>query len=412
MKFDVLKKKVMPCLMSALMLATIVFGVTPVYADNGITILSDTSMSFDTYLVMDKEANVPSATFSYSVSAGIASGDILAGVNASDVTVTGTSANTVKFTTSDSAVTGSNSAVKNYNSSAQKYAKKTVSVDFSGCTFNEAGTYRYVITESGSNQGVTIDSNVKRTVDVYVVNDGEPITEEHVVCGGCGMDFGMGPEADDAAGEHLVEADFFGPCQNYSVKTVTVYPTAISGYIMYDGTTKSSGFTNTYDTSNLTFRKEVSGNQASYNKYFPFTVKITNAVAGTIYDVDLSNAETNPNGNTNPSKLTVGSNGTVSQTFYLKHGQEIKINGIAKSSKYTVTEDAGDYTSTAAGVTNYTGATSGTIASADVKTSYLNTKNGVVPTGIAMNVAPFAMVALVGCAGIVGVVTKHNKYDD
>ena len=45
--------------------------------------------------------------------------------------------------------------------------------------------------------------------------------EAAVVCGGCGKTF-TGNGAEDAAIEHLAEADFFGPCQNYSVKQVKV----------------------------------------------------------------------------------------------------------------------------------------------------------------------------------------------
>ena len=58
---------------------------------------------------------------------------------------------------------------------------------------------------------------------------------------------------------------------------------------IYD-TTKDKGFTNEYATQDLTFSKTVTGNQGSREKYFQFTVKISNAVAGTKYDVDLTNA--------------------------------------------------------------------------------------------------------------------------
>ena len=408
MKKNFFKTSVLPCMASALMLVSSFMGVTPVMAEDGVSI---STMTFDKYLVMDSEANVPNATFSYSVSAGSASDGILAGVDADSVTLTGTSSNTIAFTTGDTTYTGDNSAIKDYDSATEKYAKKTAILDFSGCTFTEAGTYRYVITETGSNQGVTNDASTTRIVDVYVNNDGEPVEEGHVICGGCGVDFGAGEAATEVWADHAME-DFFDNCENYTVKSVTVYSTSISGFVLYDGSTKSSGFTNAYDTSNLTVRKEVSGNQASFNAYFPVTVNITNAVAGTVYDVDLSGASASADGNTNPAQLTVGSNGTISQTFYLKHGQEITINGIAKNSKYSVTEDAGDYTSTAAGISGYTGAVSGTIASADIKTSYLNTKEGVVPTGIVMNVAPFAAVTLLGGVGIVTMAMKRKSEDD
>ena len=183
--------------------------------------------------------------------------------------------------------------------------------------------------------------------------------------------------------------------------------------------TKSQGFTNSYDTSDITIAKRVSGNQASRNKYFEFTVNITGAVPGTVYDVDLSNADattqsnaatiTANEGKTNPATLTVGADGTVTQKFYLAHNQDIVIQGVAKDSKYKVTENAEDYKSTAAGVDGYTDATNGTVASADLKTSYLNTRDGVIPTGVIMTVAPFAAVTLLGGVGAVTMVMKKRK---
>ena len=40
---------------------------------------------------------------------------------------------------------------------------------------------------------------------------------------------------------------------------------------------KSQGFTNSFDTSDLTLRKQVTGNQASRDKYFEFTLNIDKA---------------------------------------------------------------------------------------------------------------------------------------
>ena len=97
------------------------------------------------------------------------------------------------------------------------------------------------------------------------------------------------------------------------------------------------------------------------------------------------------------------------RSLYLAHGQEIKIQGIAKDSAYTVTENAEDYKSTAAAVTDYTDATNGTVVSTDLKTSYLNTREGVIPTGVVMAVAPFAAVTLLGGAGVVTMVMKKKK---
>ena len=357
-----LKTKVMPCLASATMIVGGVMNAMPVMA----VMVEKNTCKFDKYLVMDNEANVPNATFTFAVSAGVAADGVMAGVDANKVVVTGTSGNQVVFSTDDATKTDANSLIKDFDATTEKYVQKSVSLDFSACVFAEPGVYRYVVTESGTNQAVTNDASATRIVDVYVNNDGN---------GG----------------------------------------TKIAGYVLYTDAesmdeTKSQGFTNDYDTSNVTIRNEVTGNQASMSKYFAFTVEITDAVAGTIYDVDLSNASADADGNNNPTQLTVGEDGTVSQVFYLKHGEEIVVNGIAKNSKYSVTENADGYKATAAGVDGYTGAVSGTIESADVKTSYLNEKTGTIPTGVIMNVAPFASVTLLGGVGA-GIVLAMRKKD-
>lgn len=43
----------------------------------------------------------------------------------------------------------------------------------------------------------------------------------------------------------------------------------------------------------------------------------------------------------------------------------------------------------------------GKVVSRDLKTSFLNTRNGVIPTGVIMSVAPFAIATVLGGAGIV-----------
>lgn len=344
---------------------------------------------FEKYLVMDSQANVPKAEFTYAVTAGAATTytvdgktfQILAGVDADKVTMAGvgtTTANTIAYAPTDTAAQDENANVKDYDKATEKYAKKEATLDFSACKFTEPGIYRYVITESGTNQAVTNDEDSTRIVDVYV---------------------------DDAS-------------------TATEKKLEVKGFVMYSGSgetsvdTKSQGFTNAYDTSDLTIRKEVSGTQASHNKYFKFTVKLTNAVADTVYTVDLTGAEatiaadgTNPE-RTNPATLTADADGNVTATFWLQHGQEIKIQGIAKDTTYEVTEDADGYESTAAGVANYNDATNGTVASTDLKTSYLNTKDGMIPTGVIMTVAPFAAVTLIGGIGAAAMLMKKGKSED
>lgn len=367
--------------------------------------------TFDKYLVMDEQAEVPNASFTYAVTAGTAKAydvagkkfAVLAGVDADKVTMAGVgteAANTITYKPGDATLNDENALVKDYYKETDKYAKKTATLDFSACGFTEPGIYRYIVTESGTNQGVTNDADATRVVDVYV-NDASGEGENKLTIAG----YVLHSNADDAPDVSLGE-------NNGSTGS-------------YVGT-KSQGFTNSYDTSDILISKMVSGNQASRDKYFEFTVNITDAVPGTVYDVDLSNADattktnaatiTANEGKTNPAKLTVGADGTVTQKFYLAHRQSITIQGVAKDSKYKVTENAEDYKSTAAdAIDNAEGkgdATSGTVASEDIHTGYLNTRNGVIPTGVIMTVAPFAAVTLLGGAGAVTMVMKKKKSEE
>ena len=295
------------------------------------TAVAGTSTTFYKYLVMDVDANVPNATFAFTVAPGTAiaatenSVAVLAGIGTPTIA-------DVTFAPTDSTTAGLPSDATGTTTANKKYATKTATVDFSKISFTEPGIYRYIVTETATtNQGVTNDESATRTLDVYVTdNDGALEVSSYVLH--------TGTDA-PAAGTDKGSADVSN-----------------TGDKLGD---KSAGYTNTYDTSNLTFSKTVSGNQASRDKYFAFTVTIRGAVAGTVYDVDLTKADVNISANPNdattcignavtqPQRLTVPADGTVTQVFYLQHGQEITIKGIAKDSTYTVTENAEDYKSTA-----------------------------------------------------------------
>lgn len=379
-------------MMSVMAAGMMMTSAVPVLAARSpVSVGGTVTTQFDKYLVMDAEANVPNVSFTYAITAGTAQKAtdghvaVLAGVDADMVTMAGVgsdTANTIAFKQGDATSQDANALVKNYDKSTEKYAKKTATLDFSACDFTQPGVYRYVITESGTNQAVTNDADATRIVDVYV--------EE--------TDAGL-----SIAGYVLHATD----------DVVSVDGTNPSG--------KSQGFTNEYDTSNLTIRKEVSGNQAAKTKYFKFTVNITGAVVGTVYNVDItgadsavvSNASASTNaeytGKMNPTSITVGEDGSASVDFYLCHGQQVVIQGIAKDTKYNVSEVAEDYTSKPAAVEGYKDGVNGTVASADLKTSYLNTRSGQIPTGVMMTVAPFAVVTLLGGAGVVTMTMKKKR---
>lgn len=386
----------------AIMTATMIMSAVPVCAaDNSYTGVPGGSTTFDKYLVMDQEANVPNASFTYTIESGTAKTynvedkkfEVLAGVGTPTMTDEDKDADgyqlVFKPTDTLNKTLQTGDQVKDFDATKQGYAKKTSTVDFSGVTFTEPGIYRYVITETGTNQAVTNDTNDKRYLDVYVTDENGSLKVSGYILHATDSEVGM----KESQGSDGTQED-----------------------------NKSQGFTNTYDTSNLTFKKEVSGNQASHDKYFEFTVKIENAVPGTVYNVDIKGATPTSGDNaatiaananqTNVTKLTADNAGKVSQKFYLQHGQYITIQGIAKESTYTVTENKEDYKSEAAAVENYKDPATGTVVNVDLKTSYLNTRDGVIPTGVIMTVAPFAAVTLLGGFGIAKLSMKKRRDDE
>lgn len=410
---------------AAVLTAVMAMSASPVMAANysGTNLTAGTTTQFDKYLVMAEGANVPNAEFSYTITgAGNAKAydvagrkvQILDGIGAPTITWDshGAENSTVKFGPADSTVT-----YAEYSASAaaqstelvkdlvagKKYAKHTATVDFSGITFPEPGIYRYKIEEANTvQQAITNDGNLVRYLDVYITDDGN--------------------------GKLGVE----GYILHSSAADVPMNDTngSVGGNSQSDN--KSQGYTNNYETHDLIFSKTVSGNQASRDKYFKFHVKIENAVAGNVYTVSLGddsnanttdgNAEVAPTENTatvytgmsNPTSLTVGANGAVEQDFYLQHGQSIAIRGLAKDTKYTVTETQEDYKPSAT-------ATEGTVDQAgnkvtvdavavDNTAAFTNTRTGVIPTGVIVSILPFGIAAVL--AGTSFAVFRGKKEED
>lgn len=428
-----MKKNLLPKMgMTALMVATAFAGVgTPVLAaagtNYGTTIEGTKTTTFDKFLVMDKQANVPNATFTYTVTAGNAKAysvadkkfQVLAGVDADKITMAGVggtaeaaaAANTIVFRQgdgSDTHDTTKDEYVKDLVA-GKKYAMKTGTLDFSKVQFTEPGVYRYIITEDGTNQGITNDADLTRVLDVYV-NDASADVDgtftKKLTIAGYVLHSNVDDEPDVSAGEN------FGSTGAYTDK-------------------KSQGFTNSYDTSDLTLRKQVTGNQASRDKYFEFTLNIAAAQPNTKYDVVIDDADATSKANaatidanagqTNVTSITTDGAGKATQKFYLQHGQQITIQGLAKDTTYTVTENTEDYKSTAntkdtpvvdTKADTEAAPVDGTIVSTDLTTGFLNTRDGVIPTGVIMAVAPFAVVTILGGAGVVTMVMKKNKKED
>lgn len=380
---------------TAVLTALLVAGMatTPVMAEGSTYApVKGTNTTFDTTIYMRDKAKVPNITFHYAVTAGAAqeasAGNLAVLAGGDGVTSTGlpTIAD-ITFTANDAKASDGLSI------------KKTGTVDFSGVTYKEPGVYRYVVTESGEAQGVTHENNAHKSedrikaLDVYVTDDG--------------------------AGNLVV-----------------------SGYVMHDSETdkaaqldatkklddKDTNFEHLLTTFDVVLSKKVTGNQGSRDEYFKFTVDIKGAEEGTQFIVDLANADatTKTNGvntetHVNPALLTAGEDGTLTQDFWIQNGQSVKIQGLAGSTGYTVTEAENAYKTNISVTGDTTNDAENDIKAVAAKTvtdkavtmdttvAYTNDKSGAVPTGIIMPIAGATSIMLIGGAGVGYFILKNKK---
>lgn len=343
-----LKSRIFAVMVSVMLLATC-FMSTTAFANTD----DDAIATFHKVLTVEDGVKVPPATFNFTITNGDANytdgNTIDAGFKANDVVV-----NPVSFGPTDTVVDGE--------------VKKELKVDFTKVNWEAPGVYHYVLTETDGNQdGIKYDT---KNYDLYV-------TVEYAENG-----------------------------TDLEVKS----------YKMIDPdkeTAKDDGnINNAYETANLTLKKEVTGNQGDKNKEFTFTVNITNAVPGTVYAVDLTNAK--DAGNT---ELTVGTEGTVTATYKLSNGENVVIKGLTENTKYTITET--DYSDVGYTTTYKVGtgkATEGKVYTAenmgkdDTSVTFINNKQGNVPTGILLETAPYMILGAVVLAGIVVLfVTRRRR---
>ena len=353
-------------------------AVTPVCAA-GITYTPVTgeSTSFTSTINVSATANVPNVTFSYDVAAGAAQ----AASDGNLAIYAGNDGTTSVGLPSIANVTFSAADAKTTDTTVVKEA----TVDFSGVSFKEPGVYRYVVTEQGSAQGITSEEDKIKALDVYVT-DNNGVLE-------------------------------------------------VSGYVMHndensaakklDATArlddKDVDFEHSLATSDLTISKTVTGNQASHDEYFEFTVALSGADEGAKYTVDLSAADatTSTNGinteaHTNPAEIVIGADGSATATFWIQHGQSVVIQGIGNNTKYEITEANRDYevseevTGDEDAVKEGAKVTDAALT-ADTEVAYTNSKSGAVPTGLFMGVGG-ASVMLIGSG--LAIVAKNKKKKD
>lgn len=378
-----MRRKIVNSAAVAIAAAVMMMNTMPVLA---YTEVAGGTTTFNKYLVMDTDTNVPNLEFTFNVTPGTATDSILAGVGTPVIT---TDDNTTEDGAQLAFIPGMSTStdttgerVKEFDSSTQKYAKKTATIDFSGCKFEKPGIYRYVITESkNSESAVTNDTNAYRYLDVYVEDVNGALKVASYVL-------------------HATDTEITGTKDD-------------NGNITWnaENDTKSQGYTNNYETVDLTVKEEVYGNMADKTKEFQYHLELEDSIPGNEYTVTIKDESDNV---IKTDTITVDEDGKVSYDFKLKHGDTIEIPGISKDTKYKVTVENGTddgYTESKENIDGYTDLVSGTLDE-DKDTSYKHTKEGLIPTGVIMTVAPFAAVTLLGGAGAVALKMKKKREED
>ena len=388
--------------------------VSTAFAEERYTPVEGGKTTFNKYLIVRAGTHVPHVSFTYSAAPGEAqraqdgSMQVLAGTGAPTISATvfspadetyaqvrGGDIDIARTAGSRGSGQSAESAVQFDADQGERYAVRQAEVDFTGVQFDEPGIYRYVISEEPSSSqsaaGIVNDTDSNRILDVYVTDEAGALKVSSYVL----------HLEDDAvtAGGGLGSAD-----------------ASDHGEALDD---KTDGFTNEYKSSDLAFKHEVKGNQASRDKYFKYTLKLENLTPGDEFTVSIaddgdphttdgnadaesgSNSATAPEnaGKVNALTLIAGDDGTIEQNYYLQHGQSIAVRGLPVNASYALAEDPEDYKKEGAVVSGYTDPVQGTMET-DRKTSYRNERSGVIPTGVFAAILPGIILLATALAGI------------
>ncbi|MBQ7839741.1 MAG: hypothetical protein IJ390_04535 [Lachnospiraceae bacterium] len=351
------------------------------FAANTPAIGTNNAASITKYLVLDANAVVPTATFTYSIKAGDAVAakagktEIKAGIDVGKITIGATA-----FDSTDTKYTAVQTGDSLTLASGKAYAKESAAIDFSQVSFTEPGVYRYVITEDNTTVEGVIKAANSIYLDVYVTSD--------------------------ATGALTISG--------YVLHNSTEIADSTTGNYT-EGNEKTVGFVNTYDTGSVSLKKVLQGNQANYGTTYEFTIQVDGK--------DAEGTSVSETYNTNyVTDATTGATLTLtsgeSETIQLAPNQTITIYGLSSSDTYTFKEkdySAEGYTTEIEGYdekvsTDTTGLTvtgsKGNKASDDAVV-YTNKKNVTTPTGVILNIAPYIM--MVALAGVLAFLFLRNK---
>ena len=383
-------------------------------------------------LYKPKKVYAPNLTFEFTVdTAKPGAGEVATGTTSNSQTVQipvneGVEGGVVGFTTGSDTGKAVFSPVHDYADDGvandggigQELISENVTFTVDNTKFTHAGVYKYTITETQFDpaavgydefEDIKFDTLPTRVLYVYV------------------------EENDDSA----EEAD----------------PYIVTGIVMKNGNNKDDGFDNGYfkdpDGNNETphelfVQKEVTGAMGNKSEEFAFTIKIDGAEGEKYYAVV---EELGANGAwTETTTIYTITSGDAAMPFTLKHNQRLHVYGLSDTDTYTVVEktatgyvttvngyiveisedgkltpnDSGDgyentkLTNTSKDANTFEGTLGHTQANnapeiKDVTVLYENNREAVSPTGIVMNVAPYALLVVIAAAGCFVFLRKRDE---
>lgn len=245
---------------------------------------------------------------------------------------------------------------------------RTAAFDFSTAGFdaNSPAIYRYKVTENaGNNTGIVTYDKTAYQLDVYVDNQGKPTAL---------VAKKLNENLDATVGEKV-------PVR----------------------------FENAYDTEDLTIKKEVTGDSGETKKEFHFelTVNASDCLTGGTILVAKKHTQESRSEDVN---IKVGEK----TEFVLKNGESLVLMNLPKETKYVLTEkeaNANGYTTTVNPQITTKDDDNGnfTVKDGSNVVTFINNRDTITPTGILLNVAPYAAAVILAAFAAIFLLTKKKR---
>lgn len=256
-----------------------------------------------------------------------------------------------------------------------KKAVEPVSINIGNLKFADAGVYKYTISETDNSDDANIVNGSDHTLYLYVERkDGTQDQQAQYVVTGAVLEDENGKKTDVYNNSYMLGGDPDDPIDPDNPPVVT--------------------------PNELTLTKTVTGAMGDYSENFKFSVTVGSADSNKTYTAKYTDNE----GKAIPGKADVSLTAGESAEITLAHNQQLHIYGVGSGETYTIDEH--DYTSEGYDVPTVSGDvnadnTQGTFDATEdpENVNYTNTREAVSPTGLIMDIAPYALLVVVAAAG-------------